>query len=171
MSPKRRYYKRLSNRDKYSCEQTNFITPSTNSWNQVAPTGDNQQQSRQFAIDIIPPSLEQGMRKVKHLTISMACPNLGDFSNPLFYAIVFVPQGYQPQTLTIPATGFAINNYQANQFIMSSGVLDFSGGPLRIRSPLSRNLNSGDSIYLILAAILPSDAQFLGQISYAITLQ
>ena len=34
---------------------------------------------------------------------------------------------------------------------MSSGVLDFSGGPLRIRSKLSRNLNSGDRIALALA--------------------
>ena len=44
-----------------------------------------------------------------------------------------------------------ITLYEPNQFVMSSGVLDFSGGPLRIRSKLSRNLNSGDRIALALA--------------------
>ena len=171
MYSKRRYYKRSSNRDKYSIEQTNFITPGTAEWNTVQASGQTQQASKQFAISIVPPVDEQGMRKIKHLTISMANPEAANEACPLYYAIVFVPQGYQPQSLAIPAYGYAVNNYQANQFIMSSGVIDFSGGPCRIRSRLSRNLNSGDSIYLILAAILPSDAQFLGQVSYAITLQ
>ena len=59
MYSKRRYYKRSSNRDKYSIEQTNFITPSTSSWNTVQASGDNQQNSKQFAISIIPPFDEQ----------------------------------------------------------------------------------------------------------------
>ena len=170
MYAKRRYVRHI-NRDKYSIEQTNLITPSANTWPVVEAANETQQNSSQYAVSIVPPVLEQGMRKVKHLTITMANNTGSSDGPPLFYAIVFVPQGYNPQAITVPANGYAANNYQANQFIMSSGVLDFSAGPTRIRSRLSRNLNSGDSIYLILATNQSAASSYIAQVTYAITLQ
>ena len=38
--------------------------------------------------------------------------------------------------------------YEPNQFVMNCGVVDPSAGPIRFTSPVSRNLNDGDSIYL-----------------------
>ena len=164
----RRYHRYSNkNRDKYSVEQTNITTPNITLWTQVPPATDFEQASYQFSIGVIPPVDTEGMRKIKHLTCSFS--NSAD--TLLYYAIVFVPQGYEPQTLHIASSGNAVNNYSANQFVMSSGVLDFSGGPCRIRSPLSRNLNSGDSIYLILASVLASPTPVNTQVSYAITLQ
>ena len=167
MPYRRRYYKRSSNRDKYSVEQTNITTPNITNWTQVPPATDFETTSYQFSIGVIPPIQSEGMRKVKHITASFS--NSAD--TLLYYALVFVPQGYEPQTIHIPSSGNAVNNYSANQFVMSSGVLDFSGGPCRIRSPLSRNLNSGDSIWLILGSVLASPTPVNAQISYAMTLQ
>ena len=167
----RRYRKRIINRDKYSIEQTNFITPTSIEWPVVTAPSELQQDSYQYSIQIIPASTDQGMRKIKHLTISMANYRGTSDSASLFYAIVYVPQGYQPQHITVPASGAAGSNYQANQYIMSSGVIDFSAGPTRIYSRLSRNLNSGDAIYLLLATPFGTQDAWMAQVSYAVTLQ
>ena len=169
--PRRRYHRHFSNRDKYSIEQTAVRTPITNDWTQIEATSETSA-TIQFSIPIIPPIGTEGMRKVKHLTFTISNGAAAGETVPLFYALVYVPQGYTPQPLRLPPAGSATSLYYANQFVMSSGVLDFSGGPLRVRSPLSRNLNSGDSIYLVLAT-LPSytASSFYIETQYAITLQ
>ena len=43
--------------------------------------------------------------------------------------------------------------YEPNQFVMNCGVIDNDAGPIRMSSPLGRNLNDGDSIYLIVRPI------------------
>ena len=171
MSPKRRYYKLHSNKDKYSIEQTNFNSPAVANWTQVPAANETQLDSLQWNIDVVPPTDFQGMRKIKHLTISLCNAGSNTESLALIYNIVFVPQGYAAQTIAFPNNGYALNNYTANQFVMSSGVIDFSAGPTRIYSRLSRNLNSGDRIILILAAPGGAASSIIGQISYAITLQ
>ena len=145
----RRYRRpyRSTNRDKYSIENTVTVTPSNiNEWDTVAG-GSLTQQSKQYTVQIVPASNEQGMRKVKHLTLSFS----SNISAKIFYVLVYVPSGYQPNSINVPSAGNAVSLYEPNQYVMSSGVLDFTGGPLRVRTPLSRNLNSGDSIGLILA--------------------
>ena len=162
--PRRYRYKRyFGNKDKYSHETTNIQTPWMNNWTLVPSTSAEIAPSRQFTIPIIPPTDVQGMRKVKHITASFSCDNKV-YSNVVYYYIVYVPQGYQPQPVSVPAIGNAVNGYSANQFIMGSGVLDFEGGPCRIRSSLSRNLNSGDSIVLILATVNENDAHLTAQV-------
>ena len=169
--PRRRYHRHSSSRDKYSIEQTTIRTPILNDWAAVEATTETDA-SHQFNMPIIPPTAVEGMRKVKHLTFTISNGASAGESVPLYYAIVYVPQGYAPQPLRIPLVGQAASLYYANQFVMSSGVLDFSGGPLRIRSPLSRNLNSGDSIYLVLATLQSYAASsFFIEVQYAITLQ
>ena len=168
---RRRY--RYRNKDKYSIEQTCIYTSTSANWPVVAADPDNlTQESRQFSISVTPPTTIQGMRKVKHLTLSLSNYTSTGESIPIVYAIVYVPQGYEPQPINYPAADSGTSLYPANQFVMSSGVIDFSGGPCRIRTPLSRNLNSGDSIQLI--AAVPSsqqNASFVAHIKYAITLQ
>lgn len=169
----RRYYRRRHvNRDKYSVEQTAIRTNNLNSWIKV-DGGEYTGDSSQWSCAIVPSTGLQGTRKVKHLTFSVA--NVGSQVEdvPLMFAIVYVPEGYAPRAIQFPKIDGAISLYEPNQFVMSQGVLDFSAGPARIRCPLSRNLNSGDSIHLILAtsyAQHPTNT-FLVSVRYAITLQ
>ena len=144
-------YKRIyrGNRDKYSVEHTAFRLEiqSAGSYSQL----------------IVPAATLSGMRKVKHLTISMASPAAGA-GDHAYWALVYVPQGTTPGSLN---PGGSL--YEPNQFVMSSGVFDFSAGPLRVRSPLSRNLNSGDAIYLVVN--VEAAGLFYGVVQYAVTLQ
>ena len=171
----RRYYRRYprsNNRDKYSVEQTIINTPTTSNWTPVPAVEGSTIATKQFAISVIPPTTEQGMRKVKHFTITVAN---GNASADLVYALVYVPMGYEPNSLNVPEQGKAISMYEPNQFVISQGVLDFAAGPTRIKSPLSRNLNSGDSIYLILSTgtyeSVTSNISYVCTVKYAITLQ
>ena len=168
----RRYKRYSKKRDKYSIEQTNVISPAIMNWPRIEAPNETQQDSLQFPIDIVPPVSFEGMRKVKHITVSFA--STGNNSTPIYYAIVYIPQGYSSVPLAIPVNGGAVNNYSANQFVLSSGVLEFDGGPLRISSRLSKNLNSGDRIGLILATAASYDQatqEIYMQCRYAITLQ
>ena len=170
MPYRRKYYKRTSNRDKYSIEQTLLSIPPSENWQEFPGIAEQHiATSRQYAISVIPPTEVQGTRKVKHFTLSFSC---NDFNALMYYSLIYVPAGYEPQRINVPETGFATSSYDANQFIISQGVLDFTGGPLRIKTPLSRNLNSGDSIFLVFAhtgAALTSN--IFSTVRYAITLQ
>jgi hypothetical protein len=168
----RRYVKRrtFAKRNKYSVEQTSFslTIPSING------TGDDL--SSQNSIAIVPPTDVQGMRKVKNFTISFAGVDhqTGDSADRSFYyALVFVPQGYQTGILYTPGYNNARSLYSANQYVISSGILDLSAGPQRIFTKLSRNLNSGDNIYLILkhGSLAGDPFAISGVITYAVTLQ
>ena len=166
----RTYYRRTprsNNRDKYSVENTVVLTPSSNSWTVVPAVSGVTQSSKQFSIPIVPAADVQGMRKVKHLTLSFSSAS----DVRLCYVLVYVPEGYDPNPIRVPNLGYATSLYEPNQYVMSSGTLDFSGGPLRIRTPLSRNLNSGDSIHLILAQWDEGNVAVSTNVKYAITLQ
>ena len=144
----RRYYRRRSgNRDKYSIESTILYTPLGSEWPEVAAT-ETTQKSRQFSALVVPSIDAQGMRKVKHLTMTFSAEQ----DTRVLYALVFVPSGYEVNPVRNPILGQSGSLYEPNQFVMSSGVLDFSGGPLRISTPLSRNLNSGDAIYIVFSS-------------------
>ena len=164
-----RRYRRSAPRDKYSVENTCCITPPISDWSRIE--GDESTQaSNQFKTVIVASNGIEGMRKVKHLTLSFSLPS----DNKLFFALVYVPSGYEANTLNIPTLGSAVSLYDPNQYVMASGVLDFSGGPCRIRTPLSRNLNSGDSIQLVVASPVletPNDNTLSINCQYAITLQ
>ena len=153
-----RYYKRSykrsgGGRDKYSVEQragTISIPASQQAW-----------------VQVVPDSSIEGMRKVKHVTVSVASSGSGG-STVAWWALVFVPQGTSPSTLNISGTA---GMYEPNQFVMNCGTFDSNAGPVRITSPLSRNLNSGDKIVLILANPFTSAADYQYVARYAITLQ
>ena len=159
-SYRRRYY-RSGNKDKYSVEHTSFISRLT-----VGTTN---------SVSIVPSTAIRGMRKVKHLTVSLSNSSSDDNLAGVRWALVYVPEGYTPQAFNIPTLeNPSVDLYAANQFVMSCGVVDFTAGPARIRTPLSRNLNSGDQIVLLLSPFFVGGTGNLdvsGVVSYAITLQ
>jgi len=166
----RRFFrKRHGNRDKYSVEHTSLRTSVTDQWDQVDGSG-NVATSFQQALTIVDANNIQGMRKVKHITLTASNPATAP--TPIYFVLAYVPQGYDPQHIVMPNPGISIDSYPANQYVMQCGWLDFDGGPLRIRTRLSRNLNSGDSIVLILASYSASNqVYYVFDCTYAITLQ
>ena len=163
----KRYYR---NREKYSIEQTVIITRDVSNWDSVPGVEGETQTSKQFSQVIVKNTELQGMRKVKHLTLTICNNNSSLDALPILYAIVYVPEGYSPKDINVPISGNPMSLYEPNQFVMSCGALDFNAGPLRIKSPLARNLNSGDSIYLILASNKSEASGFTINVKYAITL-
>ncbi len=168
--PRRYYRRRSANRDKYSIESTILYTSPASGWSRIAGVQGETQTSRQTSSVVVPSIDAQGMRKVKHLSMTFS----SEADTRVLYALVFVPSGYGVNDIRIPVNGQPGSLYEPNQFVMSSGVLDFSGGPLRLHTPLSRNLNSGDSICIVFAT---PDSETLGEtnlavnVRYAITLQ
>lgn len=162
---KKRYYR--GSRDKYSIEQNACAI--TVPLATVSGPG-------QSGIVVVPPTTTQGMRKVKHISISLAAPSSSSsatFPSAVFWALVYVPQGTGVGTINInTSSATQYEFYEPNQFVMNCGVADFEAGPVRFYSPLSRNLNSGDQIALVLAN--PSTQGTIGidaVVRYAITLQ
>ena len=174
--PRKYYRKRYVNKDKYSIETRIYQTDQTEDWALVDSSSTlGTQDSHQRVYEVVSPTNVQGVRKVKHFTLTFTSNSTGELK-PLAYALVYVPEGYGFNNIRIPTEGnlAPVNMYEPNQFVISQGVLDFSGGPLRIRSPLSRNLNSGDRIMIVLSAGVEwgwDTSQYTGTISYAISYQ
>lgn len=156
-----RFYRKRSFRrgpkDKYSVENKagaiTFPNTTTNNW-------------YQSTVNVVPPTSVEGMRKVKHVTVSLCAP-AGD-TGCIAYALVYVPEGYN----TNPLFSSASSLYEPNQFVMQCGLMDFNAGPIRISSPISRNLNSGDSIWLVVGTQSVGGGFSLNYFcKYAITLQ
>ena len=148
---KKKFYK--GSRDKYSVEQT-FI-------NGTVPSGTT------TAVEVVPAVALQGMRKVKHLTINLS-PNM---EVSMFWALFYLPQGMTAPAFTATSGAPLV---EPNQYVMNCGVFDSDAGPQRISSPVSRNLNSGDKIVLLLQPTGASGAgpwTVSGIVRYAITLQ
>ena len=77
----------------------------------------------------------------------------------LFWALVYVPQGTTAGALNIATAGATPSSmYEPNQFVMNCGVIDPTAGPIRIYSPISRNLNDGDKISLLIRPTLDGAA-------------
>ena len=89
---------------------------------------------------------------------------------PVWWALVFVPQGYQANALFpfYASSGLQGSLYEPNQFVMACGYNDPSAGPIRIRSRVSRNLQSGDSIALVIGNRGAGNVVYQGVVSYAI---
>jgi len=109
---------------------------------------------------IVDPADVEGMRKVKHINISLA----GSTTADIYWAIVYVPAGSTVQALNLTGTF-----YPTPQYVMSCGVYDHDCGPNRIYSKLSRNLNQGDAIYLVIQGNANSSFNYCA--TYAVTLQ
>ena len=102
----RRYFKRTHKSDKYSIEITNFRTDELNNWIDIPGDGTVTVNSKQTNFTIVPPADFEGMRKVKHLTISIG--NITANANaPLYYVLAYVPQGTEPLPIRTPLVGLS----------------------------------------------------------------
>ena len=148
----RRYYKRTrTSRKKYSIQQKAFFF-------NAAP-------SSTTSVEIVPATTVEGMRKVKHVTVSCSTSH----ATPFYWALVYVPQGTTPGALNIAATGDETSLYEPNQFVMNCGIADPDAGPIRIWSPLARNLNDGDRILLLCTHTNSAAVSIYALSRYAIT--
>ena len=162
--PYRRPYKRprYGKRDKYSIQQKASVAT-------VAA-------NKTSVVDIVPATTTEGMRKVKHLTCNLtqvtATGVSGGAESNLFWALVYVPQGTTAGALNVATAGATPSSmYEPNQFVMNCGVIDPTAGPIRIYSPISRNLNDGDKISLLIRPTLDGAATIISLcVRYAITL-
>ena len=85
------------------------------------------------------------MRKVKHLTVSCSA----EVDTGSFYWARVCSSGDYSGNITVNIVTGTGGMYEPNQFVMNCGVVDPSAGPIRFSSPVARNLNDGDSIYLL----------------------
>ena len=116
---------------------------------------------------IVPATTLEGMRKVKHLSINLTSTGTVQF----WWVLAYVPQGTTPGGITIGSSTAGTAMYEPNQFVMNCGIINPDAGPIRISSPLGRNLNDGDSIILLVRPNSTADASIQGTCRYAITLQ
>ena len=148
----RRYYKRTrTSRKKYSIQQKAFFF-------NAAP-------SSTTSVEIVPSYYCGGYEE------GQACDcELFNFTcYPFYWALVYVPQGTTPGALNIAATGDETSLYEPNQFVMNCGIADPDAGPIRIWSPLARNLNDGDRILLLCTHTNSAAVSIYALSRYAIT--
>lgn len=107
------------------------------------------------SITMVPAVQTLGVRKVKNFTLSITQSPTYDSSGTtakssnFIYAIVYCPEGMEPQQLNLGSLTAASSLYEPNQNVIASGVCSSDSGQLRLSNRMSRNLNSGDRIYLL----------------------
>ena len=159
MPYRRRAYKRTryGGRDKYSIHQKAFSFTAA-----ASPTTTAQL--------IVPSTVVEGMRKVKHITVNLT-PIIDQDGGQIWWALVYVPQGTTVGSIQLATTSALNDMYEPNQFVMNCGIVDPTAGPIRFNSPISRNLNDGDAIVLLVRHTLAGNMDIRGTCRYAITLQ
>ena len=108
------------------------------------------------AIPLVQPATIGGKRKVGNFQINI-------YSNAMcLWALVYVPNGTNPSALTL---GSAVAYYEPSNHLISQGIVaEVRSASYYVR--MTRNLNEGDNIYLLLR---PANAtQTYGSIAYSI---
>ena len=111
---------------------------------------------------VVPATTIMGNRKVKNFTMKLSARGN---ESPIIGALVYVPEGTQPSDLTTQL--FTQSLYEPNQNVIMTFLLQpscdrdangyvnkmFTPPTTTVTSRLARNLSSGDSIILVMAAI------------------
>lgn len=122
-------------------------------------------------VPMISAAATQGMRKVKNFTLTIACT--AAIQTPIFFVLVYVPDGTLPSLVNKGTPANPVSIYEPNQNVILSGILSFNQDTSLTKfTRLARNLNSGDSIQLILAPVDNSAALTLdiaATLNYAIS--
>ena len=107
----------------------------------------------------IPAATTLGTRKCKNFTLTILIKGgVNDVNKPIFFALVFVPEGTSPSALNLgnqlsPTESgdtalVSTSYYEPNQNVILQGFVD-STQVYRFKTRLARNLNSGDTICLV----------------------
>lgn len=158
MAFRRRYARlRSARKNKYNINTTTWEDIAAASWTNVSAG------LYYTSKDIVPASNVGGTRKVKRFVINLALPIT---SNQIhWWALVYVPEGTLPSKPSLSGEG-----YQPSQFVISQGMLT-ANSPVRINSPMSRNLNQNDRIVMVIWHDFGGDAADValgGFIQYAL---
>ena len=146
----RRYARRIKS-VKYSNETVN----STGQF-EVTDTNNTQQN-----MVVVAKADIQGTRKCKNFELSMTGGPLFhddattdatvDKNIPIIWALVYVPEGTTPGSVHWGGLDRSASLYEPNQNVIMSGVWPANlTSPYKMKTRLARNLNSGDSIYLVM---------------------
>lgn len=106
-----------------------------------------------YSRTIIAATDTQGMRKVKNFTLNTSFAQIIDVSSPpvnILWALVYVPGGTSVSQIAPPTGDTVLSLYEPNQNVIMSGLLTPNQPPQVVRSRLARNLNSDDSIVLVI---------------------
>lgn len=101
---------------------------------------------------LIAPTSIQGTRKCKNFELSLCGSPWSEAPTdvPIIWALVYVPQGTTPSQIQVPDPGNASSIYEPNQNVIMSGIWPGNlTSNYKVKTRLARNLNSGDSIYLL----------------------
>lgn len=124
---------------------------------------------------MVPPISSQGMRKCKNFTLHIET----QAPFPVLFALVYVPQGNEPQNLNVGTfnntadNSGTVSSYEPNQNVILSGIVKTDSPQLTFRTRLARNLNSGDGIALVYRSLVndpdPGSWIIFATLNYAIT--
>lgn len=144
---RRRY--RLTRSFSYRLPRTRYSNETMNSTNTLNFSGTGS--TNLTPITLVSAISQQGVRKTKNYTLSLYCSQIGNTSAPLQFVLVYVPEGTTPSALSIGTNTATTSLYEPNQNVILQGSI-LAGGSLvqRFSTRLARNLNSGDSIQLII---------------------
>lgn len=164
MARYRRYRRRIYKKNKWSIEQRpGFILGA--GWTTTADTYLN----RQALIPVVASTSQEGVRKAKNISISISPPSTEDTlnkNNAFYWALIYLPEGQTANELSSQG-----QLYQPSQYVINSGIVTTEQGKMRISSRLARNLNQGDSIYLLLGTnnlSLPASPQANQRFNYLV---
>ena len=148
-------------------------TPVTNSLIRSLQTG---QQSQFVVHNHLGQNASGPVLKAKNFRLNIV------FTSPVtvFWALVYVPEGMPIGNLNVTNIDDANTDlgslYEPQQFLITSGLYTnttssvgggAAGTPLRVWTPLARNLNPGDGIFFIWRATGTLTGQALMTVSYA----
>lgn len=145
---RRRYRRSVAiPRPKYSSETVSYDGTLSNPGTTAGQWGT-------LSMPLIPPITAFGRRKAKYFTLrlqalgSYRATNRMTFSS-VYFAVVFVPEGTTANQLQISADQTISSFYEPNQNVIMSGIFD-NNQVYTFRSRLSRNLNSNDSVWIVM---------------------
>jgi len=110
-----------------------------------------------------------GPRKVKNFTITLNGNGIAqDTAMGIGYVLVYVPYTVNPSS---PDWNGPMSLYEPSQHVISSGIFNTENNPIRIHSSMSRLLNSGDKIVLLLTNLSTTqEAVYLhGLVEFSVT--
>lgn len=118
-----------------------------------------------YWIPVITPSNVSGMRKAKNFTINLSCIpafTAGGVKIPIIVSamLVYVPEGtapnapnfnFLPEPVSFPTPATLQAMYKPDQNVIMSKIANITEtGNITMRNRLARNLNSGDSVGVLL---------------------
>lgn len=174
---RRRYRSYRSGKSKYSNQTTSVVLNVPEAGidsGETFPEGQDEQQNAYRGCTIVPSTGVYGTRKAKNFDVQITTSAI---TSPIIAALVYVPQGTLASNLNIsafspegPNSLYEPNQNVIGQFIIPATPPGTSQSVSRFKTRLARNLDSGDSIVLVMAAVeaIEPPASICATINYAI---